>query len=301
MVDTTPIETDAIETIVATFEHNRRRLFGLAYRITGSVAEAEDILQEAYLRWSEHAAAVATPAAWLNTMVTRLAIDHSKRASEKRKLYVGPWLPEPLADHHLEPDTIHELDQSVTMALLVVLDQLPPAERAAFVLHDLFDFSFDDIAAMLDKNPAACRKLASRGRSKVKQQPTVSTVAPSRHQAVVQAFFNATRQADTAGLVKLLCDDVVFKADGGGKATAARRVLQGRDAVLDWIQRVLYAAWQDAEVSAQLRWFNGAAGLLVYHRDRLEAAFSFTVDEQGIRHIYALRNPDKLAWLLPPK
>lgn len=282
------------------FEQSRQRLFGLAYRITGSISDSEDILQECFLRWQAETNVIRSDQAWLTTVVTRLALDHIKSAEEKRKSYIGPWLPEPLAEPQDEPDSLHELDQSITLALLVVLDQLSASERAAYILHDLFDYSFDEIAAILDKSSAACRKLASRGRAKVQEQPTVSSVPTEQHNAMIEAFFNATRQADSEGLLKLLSKDVIFHSDGGGKAAAGRRIFQGQAEVLDWIERVLFRFFHqpDADIQFKQHWFNGAPGMLVFHEGQLVTAFNFTVDDSGIRHIYALRNPDKLRFLL---
>ncbi|MFC3153025.1 RNA polymerase sigma factor SigJ [Litoribrevibacter euphylliae] len=281
------------------FEQSRQRLFGLAYRITGSISDSEDILQECFLRWQAKTGTIESDQAWLTTVVTRLALDHIKSAEEKRKSYIGPWLPEPLSEPHDEPDSLHELDQSITMALLVIMDQLSASERAAYILHDLFDYSFDEVASILDKSSAACRKLASRGRAKVQEQPTVSTVPTEQHTAMIDAFFNATRQADSEGLLKLLSKDVIFHSDGGGKAVAGRRIFSGQADVADWIERVLFKFFhqQDADITFKPHWFNGAPGMLVFHKGLLVTAFNFTIDDTGIRHIYALRNPDKLHFL----
>ncbi|MEE2733252.1 MAG: RNA polymerase sigma factor SigJ [Pseudomonadota bacterium] len=283
-----------------TFNQHRQPLLGLAYRIVGSVHEAEDILQETFLRWSQHREQIQNPFAWLSTVVTRLALDHCKSAEEKRKQYLGPWLPEPLLDNHTDPAQLHQLDQSITLALLVVLDRLSPAERAAFILHDLFDIAFDDIAIMLDKSAAACRQLARRGRTKLNATPVASTVSSEHHMQMAEAFFNATRLGDTDTLMHLLSEDVIFHSDGGGKAAAARRVLSGREAVLDWIGRAITPNLRQAGANLHHRqlWFNGAPGLLLFAGSELVTAFQFVIDAQGIQGIYALRNPDKLRLLL---
>ena len=289
-----------MSTIEHRFESERPLLMGLAYRMLGSRHAAEDIVQEAYLRWSKQHEVVANPRAWLSTVVTRLALDHCKSAEEQRKQYIGSWLPDPLCDSHTDPQHLLELDQSITMALLALLEQLTPGERAAFILHELFDFSFQDIAVMLDKPEATCRKLASRSRNRIRQQPVASSVKSNEHSAMVTAFFSAIREANTSELVTLLSEDIVFKADGGGKATAVRRILRGRSDVVDWIQRVMLPHYSDPGVmlSYRIQRFNGAPGLLIFEAHKLVTAFSFVVDESGIRQIDALRNPDKLQWLV---
>ncbi|MBA55083.1 MAG: hypothetical protein CMK89_11565 [Pseudomonadales bacterium] len=282
--------------LIQSFNEHRQSLLGLAYRIVGSVSDAEDILQEAFIRWSQNAREVEKPFAWLSTVVTRLALDHCKTAEEKRKQYFGPWLPEPLVSDQEDPEQQHQLDQSLTMALLVVLDRLSPSERAAFILHDLFDFNFDDIAGMLDKSAAACRQLASRSRAKLSSTPVASTISGERHVAMAEAFFHAIRAGDTEALVNLLSEDVIFHSDGGGKAAAARQILEGRDTVVQWILRAISPNLDKAAqaLSHQLRWFNGAPGLLLFVEGNPVTAFHFVISTEGIQAIYALRNPDKL-------
>lgn len=291
--------TDA--TGVEIFNQQRPALMGLAYRIVGSVNGAEDIVQEAFIRWSRCETQVENPSAWLSTVVTRLALDHCKSAEETRRRYFGPWLPEPLINEKANPESLHELDQTITMALLVVLDQLSPGERAAFILHDLFDFHFEDIASMLGKSSAACRQLASRGRSRLGSAAVVSTVSSTKHIEVAEAFFNATRTGDTESLVKLLGEAVIFHSDGGGKAAAARKILQGSTVVMEWILRAITPNLMKAGASLnhRIQWFNGAPGLLLLVEGKLVTAFQFVINEQGIQGIYALRNPDKLRLLLP--
>ena len=282
------------------FEASRDKLFGIAYRITGSVGEAEDIVQETYIRWSKrNSGDIQNLDAWLSTVATRLSLDYLKSARHQRQSYIGPWLPEPLIESRNEPENAHQIDQSVTMALMVLLDQLSVTERASYILHDLFNYSFKDISKMLDHSVASCRKLASRSREKIRAKPKLTAVSSEQHQKHIDAFFKATRDADHDALLNLLSDDVVFHTDGGGKAAAARNVLVGRSEVLAWFSRVLtpaFGQWQKLEEKRSIEWFNGSPGLVLWQGDKAISAFSFSIERSRSRQIYVLRNPDKLKY-----
>ncbi|WDE10170.1 RNA polymerase sigma factor SigJ [Thalassomonas haliotis] len=283
------------------FAAHRDKLFGIAYRLTGSVSESEDIVQDAYIRWHTRCKGnlgnIDTPQAWLTTVTTRLSLDYLKSARHQRQSYLGPWLPEPLIENKQQPESVHELDQTVTMALMVLLDRLSPPQRAAYILHDLLGYAFDEIAAMLGASAVSCRKLASRSREKIRADAKNSLVSATQHQALVEAFFTAVRGADQQALLSLLSDDVIFHSDGGGKAAAALHILTGREEVVAWVAKVLMPAFKHVLASQGKRtieWFNGSPGIVLWQQDKPVSAFSFTLDESGIRQIYALRNPDKL-------
>lgn len=282
----------------AIFQSNRDKLFGIAYRITGSVVEAEDIVQETFIRWDNaEVKEIKSPEAWLSTVTTRMSLDVVKSARVQRQSYIGPWLPEPLIESAQEPDKKHEIDQTVTMALMVLLDQLSAAERASYILHDLFNYKFQDIADMLKRSEASCRKLASRGREKVRFNPSQSMTTSEKHQSLIEAFFKATRDADDITLKQILREDVVFHSDGGGKAAAATHVLTGIDEVIPWFAKVLtpaFSYWQRKKDQRTIEWFNGSPGLVLWQGNKAISAFSLTIDNNVIRQIHVLRNPDKL-------
>src|SRR5262245_30596082 len=225
----------------ASFEPHRRRLLGLAYRMLGSMADAEDAVQEAYLRW--HATDrdnVLDPRAYLMPTTTRICLDLLTSARARREEYVVPWLPEPILDTAaLAPDSRTELAEDLSIALLMTLERLSPLERAAFLLHDVFDFSFDDVAAALERSEAACRRLASRARAHVREsRPKGTSASPvrpgeidSRHAALLSAFTAASQAGDLNAITKLLASDVRVVVDGGGKVRAALEVIEGPERV----------------------------------------------------------------------
>src|SRR5215203_2638226 len=233
----------------ATFEPHRRRLLGLAYRMLGSMAEAEDAVQEAYLRWHDtDRESVKEPRAFLMTTTTRICLDVLKSARMKREEYVGPWLPEPITDTaSLAPDAQTELAEDLSVALLLALDRLSPLERAAFLLHDVFDYSFAQVAAAIGRNEAACRQLASRARTRVREMRPAGAIparaasagVDAKHAALVSAFIGAARSGDIAGLTKLLASDARIITDGVGKAAAALNVIHGADRVAAFLAGVV--------------------------------------------------------------
>lgn len=280
------------------FHSQRTRLIGLAYRLTGSVQEAEDITHEALLRWhTAEQSRIETPQAWLTTVVTRLSLDYLKSARVKRQSYIGLWLPEPLIESDDQPEQRHALDESVSMALLLMLERLSPAERAAYILHDLLHYEFDTIADILQRSPAACRKLASRARNKI-PHPTESPPANlDTHKNLVNAFFKAVKQGDLDGLVATLQSEVVLNADGGGKAAAALQPVYGAETVARFLLDKVHPDFSQCPSDAlqiEIHWFNGSPGLLVKHRQQAVSAFNFQIYDRQIQAIHVLRNPDKL-------
>lgn len=289
----------------ATFEPHRRRLRGLAYRMLGSMAEAEDAVQEAYLRWHHvDRAAVADARAFLTTTTTRICLDVLKSARAVREAYVGPWLPDPvLDDHALAPDAQTELADDLSVALLLALERLSALERAAFLLHDVFDYSFAEIAAALGRSDAACRQLASRARNRVRAaHPLPAPAARSgdasapQHAALIQAFVGAARTGDLEALTRMLASEARLVTDGGGKVAAAMNVISGAARVAAFLAGVVRKGWTD-DIAVREATINGLPGLLLCRADGLVQTTAFEVRDGVVTAIYIVRNPDKLRHL----
>ena len=278
------------------FEEHRRLLEGIAYRMLGTLADAQDVVQDTYLKWSRaDASTIDNPRSWLVTVCSRLAMDQLKSARVRRETYVGPWLPEPFLDEPA-PDDRLGTDETVSMALMLALEKLSPAERAAFLLHEVFGYSFEEVAAILNKSEAACRKLASRARAAVQADKPRFQATPEEHQRLLDAFLKAAHAGDLNRLQTVLSEAVELHADGGGKVPTAPEVLRGADAVAQFFIRVMHERRPDrASNEIVTRWFNGVPGILVYEDGRLVVALSAAIESGRIHRIYALRNPDKLA------
>ena len=290
----------------ASFEPHRRRLLGLAYRMLGSMAEAEDAVQEAYLRWHDaDRERVEEPRAFLMTTTTRICLDVLKSARVRREEYVGPWLPDPVTDTAaLAPDTQTELAEDLSVALLLALDRLSPLERAAFLLHDVFDYSFDQVAQALGRNEAACRQLASRARTRVREarpagaipvRGTSSSMDP-KHAQLLSAFISASRSGDIATLTRMLASDARVVSDGGGKVPAALNVIEGADRCAAFLAGVVRKGWTD-EMSVRFDVINGLPGLILSGPRGLVQTTAFEFDGDVVTAIYVVRNPDKLKHL----
>jgi RNA polymerase sigma-70 factor (ECF subfamily) len=290
----------------ATFEPHRRRLLGLAYRMLGSMAEAEDAVQDAYLRWHEaDRTSVEDPKAFLIKTTTRICLDVLKSARTRREAYVGPWLPDPVTDTAaLAPDEQTELAEDLSVALLLALDRLSPLERAAFLLHDVFDYSFSQVADALGRNEAACRQLASRARTRVRDarpqgvmppQHASSSIEP-KHAELVSAFMTASRSGDIATLARLLTSDARLVTDGGGKVPAALNVIEGADHVAGFLVGVVRKGWID-EMSVRFETINGLPGLIMSGLSGLVQTTAFEMEDGLVKAIYVVRNPDKLRHL----
>jgi RNA polymerase sigma-70 factor (ECF subfamily) len=290
----------------ATFEPHRRRLLGLAYRMLGSMAEAEDAVQEAYLRWHDaDRASVVEPRAFLMTTTTRICLDVLKSARARREEYVGPWLPDPVIDTaSLAPDAQTELAEDLSVALLLAMDRLSPLERAAFLLHDVFDYSFTQVADALGRNEVACRQLASRGRTRVRQarpagaipaRAASSSVDP-KHAELLSAFMTASRSGDVATLTRLLASDARLVTDGGGKVPAALNVIEGPDRVAAFLVGATRKGWTD-DMAVRLDTINGLPGLIVSGTRGLVQTNAFEIVDGLVKAIYVVRNPDKLQHL----
>jgi RNA polymerase sigma-70 factor, ECF subfamily len=294
----------------ASFEPYRRRLVGLAYRMLGSMADAEDAVQETYLRW--HAADrdnVSNPRAFLMTTTTRICLDMLKSARARREEYVGPWLPEPVVDTAaLAPDRRTELAEDLSIALLLTLDRLSPLERAAFLLHDVFDFSFNEVAPALERSEAACRQLAARARAHVRAvRPRGATVPPARsgeidakHAQLLSAFMAATQSGDLNALTQLLASDVRVWSDGGGKVRAAQEVIDGADRVARFLveaSRPHPGQWWRQDFTVRVATINGLPGVIVDGPEGPVQTAAFEIEGDVIRALYVVRNPDKLRHL----
>lgn len=278
-----------------TFEQHRGRLFGIAYRMLGSRADAEDVLQEAYIRW--HRAAVEeirSSEAWLVTATTRLCIDRLRVAQEARELYVGPWLPEPLVAEVSPPaDASLDIASSLSIAFLVVLERLAPEERAAFLLHDVFDSDYGEIAQVLGKSEAACRQIVSRARKRVRENRPRVKVTEVARRALLDRFVTAIQTHDKDALLQLFAQDATWTSDGGGKARAALKTVRGRERVARFILGVLGPHTDKFSFSPVT--VNNEAGLAILRADgKLFSVISVNTDGVRILDIYTVLNPDKL-------
>jgi len=280
------------ESLAEQFEDNRTHLRAVAYRMLGSVSEAEDAVQEAWLRLSRSDAdAVANLRGWLTTVVSRVCLDILRARRARREEYTGAWLPEPIVSVDDESDPEHEalLADSVGIALLVVLETLTPAERLAFVLHDMFDVPFDDIAEIVGRTPAAARQLASRGRRRVRGAAPTPDPDLGRQREVVDAFLAAARSGDFDGLIAVLDPDVVFRMDMG-RGRRARPPVAGATAVA----REILARGAPFAPFGRPAIVNGAAGVRVVARGRTFAVVGFTVEAGRIVEIDLIADPEKL-------
>ncbi|CAN5919634.1 RNA polymerase sigma-70 factor [soil metagenome] len=277
-------------------EH-RARLFAIAYRMLGEVGEAEDAVQETFLRWSRvEQPGIDNPAAWLTTVVSRVCLDRLKSVRRQRETYVGPWLPEPLATDDLDPAEMAASADSLSLAFLVVLEQLSPLERAVFLLHDVFGYRHDEVAAMLDRSPPAVRQAAARARGHLAdRRPRYERDAARREQAA-SAFAAAVMGADLDALMAVLAPDVTFVADGGGVVAASRHPQHGSQRVAQVVLQL--AARRPPDLSFALREVNGETGIVVLRGDgTTDSVWILHVADDRIAAIDVVRNPDKLTGL----
>jgi RNA polymerase sigma-70 factor (ECF subfamily) len=275
------------------FAQARPRLLRLAYSQLGDLADAEDVVQEAWLRLDRTGSeTIGDLDAWLTTVVARLALDTLRSARVRREAYVGPWLPEPLgSSQEADPADRVTLDESISYAMLVLLEQLSPAERTAFVLHDVFDVPFGEVATVVGRTPEAVRRLASRARRHVVEHRRRFQASPAEHDSAVRAFAAAVSEGDLERLVSVLDPEVVWTSDGGGRAIASRRPIRGADRVARaWIALRRAASIADPTPIE----LNGRLGLLVAGGDGNRSAISFETDGARIARIDVVRNPDKL-------
>jgi RNA polymerase sigma-70 factor (ECF subfamily) len=282
------------------FEVHRAYLMGIAYRMIGSVADAEDMVQEAYLRW--HAAsdgpAIQNPRAYLSRIVVRLCLDRMKSARARREAYVGPWLPEPILEGSpLAPAPTATFAEDLSFALLLTLERLSPLERAAFLLHDVFDMGFSEIAEVLERSETSCRQLAARARAHVRLKRPRFRPSKEECERIASAFARAALSGDTAALAHLLAEHVTFLSDGGGRVPAALRPVVGRDKVARLVAGLAAKApLPDIQVSPAR--VNGLAGFVFVDASGPFQTLALEIGKGGaISGIYVVRNPEKLRHL----
>jgi len=275
------------------FEDYRDRLLGLAYRMLGTVTAAEDVVQDAYLRWHDvEPATVDDPGAYLTTVVTRLCLDELKSARQQREKYTGPWLPAPLvAEHGATPPKVEDA-AALSMALLVVLETLTPMQRAVFVLREGFDVDYTTIARIVDRSPAHCRKIAQRAREHVGDRNRRFSASRREQETLVQAFVAAIEAGDPERLGALLAEDATSYSDGGGEVTAALRPIEGRDRITRFLLGIARKAPDGLTVEPVT--VNGAPGLIARVNGAVQSVWAFHVEDGRIQDLYAVLHPDKL-------
>ncbi len=278
------------EDAAASFDPLRPKLMRVAYRMLGSVADAEDVLQEAFIRWmGGDRSDVREPEAFLRRTVMRLCLDQLKSAKRRRETYVGPWLPDPVLEEEEEED--------VTLPLMLALERLSPLERAAFLLHDVFGLGFEEVAATIKRDPAACRRLAARARSHVREARPRFQVDKQRGLELAKAFFAASRSGDMKALSAMLAADVSVHADGGGKRSAAMQPIVGFDAVMK-IHEYLAAHFRKNDSKLVRAGFvNGLPGFITLEADGELQTTALEIEDGKVAAIYVVRNPDKLRHL----
>ncbi len=278
----------------AIFEAHRPRLVRLAYRMLGSVSEAEDIVQDGWLRWRriDHDD-VREPGAFLTRTVTRLCLDAMKSARARRETYVGSWLPEPI----VEPDSDDLRLDELTLTLMLALERLSPLERAAFLLHDVFEVGLDEVATTLKRDAAAVRQLAVRARRHVREAKPRYPVGREEGDRIAMAFFKASSDGDVAGLRAMLADAVVLQSDGGGKVSAWRNPIVGLDRVLRLFEGLHRKLTADPAVLIRPAWIDGLPGYVSRERDNVLQTTALDIEDGRIIGIYITRNPDKLGRL----
>ena len=283
--------------------NERRQLINLAYRLLGSLAEAEDAVQETYTRWyamsPREQQAIRSPGAWLTTVTSRICLDLLGSARARRERYVGEWIPEPVPDPAewpgrpgaaADPADRVTLDESVSMAFLVVLESMTPAERVAFILHDVFRYSFTEVAEIVGRTPAACRQMASRARRRIRASQPPAT-PPARQAGIVRDFKQAWEAKDIDALIGLLDPDARVIADGGGLVSAALRPIEGREQIA---RGAVDLAALAPGLTLLERTVNGQPGLVAQQDGVTVTVFAFEIAGDRITHIWAIRNPDKL-------
>jgi RNA polymerase sigma-70 factor (ECF subfamily) len=284
-----------------TFTQHRARLFGIAYRMLGTKADAEDVLQDAYLRWhNADAAQVESPEAWLTTATTRLSIDRLRHLKVEREAYFGPWLPEPLGEADTQtPEAAAELDSDVSIAFMAMLEALAPEERAAFILHDIIDDDYADIADALGKSEAACRQMVHRARERLTARRRRVVVDEATRTRMLRKFIGAVATGDRQQIMALFAEDAVMTSDGGGKATAVSRPLFGGERISRlWYvvaRRYREAQAQGRAVEHRIVPINGEPGIAFLEDGRLQSLIAIETDGERIQGFFSLRNPDKLA------
>jgi RNA polymerase sigma-70 factor, ECF subfamily len=279
---------------------HRSTLFGIAYRMLGSVADAEDIVQETFLRWrKQDATAIDVPKAWLIATATRLCIDQLRSARRRREEYVGIWLPEPLVQETAPAANEHAaLADSLSMAFMLMLENLAPVDRAVFLLREAFDYEYTEISRIVDKSEAACRQIISRAKAQLTDRAEPIEPPPERAAQIMQRFLTATHTGELPDLLALLTDNVVLYSDGGGRVAAALRPIQRADRVARFFIGIRRFA-ENAETSLEFVQVNGRPGALLRNGGHLDRVISVDFAGDRICAIYIVRNPEKLRHIAP--
>jgi RNA polymerase sigma-70 factor (ECF subfamily) len=277
-----------------TFNQHRLLLFAIAYRMLGTVTDAEDVVQETFLRWQQTAeATVKSAKTYLSTITTRLCIDHLRSARVQREQYVGPWLPEPIMTQQTDdPAAQVELADSLSIAFLVVLERLSPIERAVFLLREVFDYNYDEIAQMVGKSPANCRQILRRSRQHIAAQRPRFPVSHQQQEQITAHFLQASTQGDLQGLMALLAKDVTYWSDGGGQVAAALKPLQGAMKVARFLL-ALRSKWLSTSVVHVIE-INGQPGMIALVDGCIHSVTTFDIVDGYIQSVYTVRNPEKL-------
>ncbi len=277
------------------FEEHRSTLVGAAYRILGSHVEAEDVVQEAWIRWADvDHGTVEQPRAYLLTVTTRLALNRLRHLATRKESYVGPWLPEPVAtDPRADGAQAAQLADEVSMAMLIVLESLSPLERAAFVLTEVFGMTAPEVGEALERSPAAVRQLVHRARSHVEARQPRHVVDQDRHREITERFMAAAGGGDVAALIEVLAPDVVLVTDGGGIRQAALRPIHGADKVMRWLAGVLGTP-ESAQITFELRPVNGELAIVATNPEGIDGVIFVTVEDDRITALHGIRNPEKL-------
>ncbi|WP_114809803.1 sigma-70 family RNA polymerase sigma factor [Paraburkholderia kururiensis] len=274
----------------ADFDPLRHTLIRVAYRMLGSVADAEDIVQDAFIRWMHvDRSEVRVPEAFLRRMVTRMCLDQLKSARHQRETYIGPWLPEPVVEDDEQED--------VTLSLMLALERLSPLERAAFLLHDVFGLDFDEVARTVQREPAACRQLAARARAHVREARPRFRVEKARGLEIAEAFFAASRSGDMSALGAMLAADVSIHADGGGKRSAAGKPVLGFDKVMKVHAHLAELFRKNGSTLVRTGFVNGLPGFVTLEADGELQTTALEMEDGKVVAIYVVRNPDKLRHL----
>ena len=281
------------------FSELRPLLFSIAYRMLGVVMDAEDMVQETFLRWQRSDQKnVQSPKTWLSTVITRLCINHLKSARVQREQYVGPWLPEPLVSHAGSAAENPLLGESLSLAFLVLLETLSPTERAVFLLREVFDYEFGEVARIVQKSEANCRQLLTRARKHIAARRPRFETAPEHTQKVVEVFEQAVLSGDVQGLMHVLAKDAVLISDGGGKARAVLRPIVGAEPISRLLIGAAAKFGSRTQVIRRLP-VNGLPGTIASENDRVIRVIAFGIQEGKIQSVFIITNPDKLRHLTP--
>lgn len=276
------------------FQQARPKLFGLAYRMLGTRADAEDLVQDAWLRWNTaDTATIECPEAWLTAIVTRLGIDRQRRIRTRREAYIGPWLPEPLVSiREKGSEAMMELAGDLSMAFLIAMDHLGADQRAAFILREVFDYSYEEISHLLGKSVVASRKLVSRARTSVRSERPPRSVTTEQERLIASRFADALMEADREGFVRLMAEQVRWIADGGGKVQAASRIVRGVRAT-SRLAMGLARHW-GGRLKVTVEVINAKPGVVLWLDGRIQAAIELETDGHHVVGIYSVVNPEKL-------